>query len=160
VMNPVTESEAPTQEVTPDTKPIEPQPTDGPRAGEEVNWQVVASGGGMVDIGPNLRLGGTLGQVAVGTTTIGTMQLNSGFWQNWEEPTSCCVVRGDVDNSGDGPDISDIVYLVDWMFRGGPAAPCEEQADVDNSGGDPDISDLVYMVDYMFRGGPLPPPCD
>ncbi|MDH4035067.1 MAG: hypothetical protein OEV80_14855, partial [candidate division Zixibacteria bacterium] len=58
-------------------------------------------------------------------------------------------------------DISDLVYLVDYMFTGGPAPPCPNEADIDGSGGDPpiDISDLVYLVDYMFTGGPEPPAC-
>ena len=44
----------------------------------------------------------------------------------------CCIHRGDVDYSG-GPnpiDISDIVYLVNYIFMGGPEPPCPEQADV------------------------------
>jgi len=63
---------------------------------------------------------------------------------------------GDIDTNGDGPDISDLVYLVDWMFTGGPPPAVMDAADVDNSGGEIDISDLVYLVDYMFTGGPAP----
>jgi len=66
-------------------------------------------------------------------------------------------VCGDMDGSGDGPDISDLVYLVDYMFTGGPPPPIVAAADVDGSGAI-DISDLVYIVDYMFTGGP-PPVC-
>lgn len=65
------------------------------------------------------------------------------------------VVRGDV--NGDGTiDISDLVYLVDYMFTGGPAPVSEMAGDVDGSG-QLDISDLVYLVDYLFTGGPPPP---
>jgi len=67
-------------------------------------------------------------------------------------------ICGDIDNSGADPDISDLVYLVDYMFTGGPLPPIMEAADVDGSGGDIDISDLVYLVDYMFTSGP-PPLC-
>ncbi|MCK4460262.1 MAG: hypothetical protein KAW46_00575 [candidate division Zixibacteria bacterium] len=36
----------------------------------------------------------------------------------------CCVVRGSVDNDDGGAiDISDLVYLVDYMFTGGPPPP-------------------------------------
>ncbi|MDH4033371.1 MAG: dockerin type I repeat-containing protein, partial [candidate division Zixibacteria bacterium] len=75
------------------------------------------------------------------------------------KPTcSCCVgIRGDL--NGDGRiDISDLVWLVDWMFTGGPPPPCLEQADV-NADGVIDISDLVWLVDFMFTGGPPPIPC-
>lgn len=71
----------------------------------------------------------------------------------WIRPVFIC---GDIDHSGDDPDISDLVYLIDYMFTGGPSPPVMEAADVDGSGGDPDIADLVYVVDYMFNGGPAP----
>lgn len=73
----------------------------------------------------------------------------------------CCVppIRGNVDyDVGDNIDISDLVYLVDYMFNGGPEPPCIDEADVDSSGGI-DISDLVYLVDFMFTGGPQPTAC-
>lgn len=72
----------------------------------------------------------------------------------------CCIdIRGNVDyDPGDVIDISDLVYLVDYMFSGGPEPPCPEEADIDGSGGI-DISDLVYLVDYMFSGGPPPVAC-
>jgi len=66
-----------------------------------------------------------------------------------------------VDHSGAPPvDISDLVYLVDFMFNEGPTYECFEEAGVDGSGAEPvDIADLVYLVDYMFNVGPAPPPC-
>ncbi len=67
-------------------------------------------------------------------------------------------VCGDINSDEAGPDISDLVYLVDWMFTGGPQPLILEAADVDGSGGEVDISDLVYLVDFMFTGGP-PPDC-
>ncbi len=70
----------------------------------------------------------------------------------------CCAIRGDVDHSGLDIDISDLVYLVDYMFTGGSAPICPGEADIDNAGGI-DISDLVYLVDYMFSGGPAPVAC-
>ena len=67
-------------------------------------------------------------------------------------PAAIC---GDTDNNGAGPDISDITYLADYFFGGGPAPSVEYAADVNNSGV-LDISDLTYLVDYMFGGGPAP----
>ncbi|MFC1525041.1 dockerin type I domain-containing protein [Planctomycetota bacterium] len=61
-------------------------------------------------------------------------------------------IPGDV--NGDGVlDISDLTYLVDYMFGGGPE-PIGD-ADMQNDGAW-DISDLTYFVDYMFGGGPAP----
>ncbi len=52
-------------------------------------------------------------------------------------------------------DISDLVFLVDYMFLGGPTPSPPQAADCDGNG-QIDISDLVYLVDYMFLDGPLP----
>lgn len=62
-------------------------------------------------------------------------------------------VCGDADGDGDGPNISDLVYLVTYMFGGGPPPPIMEATDVNGDGSGPDISDLVYLVNYMFQGG-------
>lgn len=81
-------------------------------------------------------------------------------------PPPCCMppIRGNVDDIG-GMDISDLVYLVDYMFNGGPEPPCWEEANIDGSGDGPpdgpediDISDLVWLLDYMFSEPPGPPP--
>ncbi len=75
--------------------------------------------------------------------------------------TTCCIapIRGDINYSGGGIDISDLVYLVSYMFSAGPEPPCMDEADVDASGGVIDIGDMVYLVAYMFRGGPPPVDC-
>ena len=77
-----------------------------------------------------------------------------------------CYVRGNVDGRG-GPDgtmnVSDLTYLIDYLFREGPPPANMEEADINRSGssGDPEVnvSDVTYLVDYLFRGGPGPLPC-
>jgi hypothetical protein len=75
----------------------------------------------------------------------------------------CCVppMRGDVNYDGASViEISDLVYLVDYMFSNGAEPPCYEEADIDGSGTHPiDITDLVYLVDYMFTNGVPPAAC-
>jgi len=69
------------------------------------------------------------------------------------------LIRGNIDYSGDDIiDISDLVYLVDYMFTGGLPPKCFEEVDTDINL-QLDISDLVYLVDYMFDEGPAPPEC-
>jgi hypothetical protein len=74
--------------------------------------------------------------------------------------TSCCMgMRGNVDEDpADEVTISDLIYLVDHMFSGGPAPTCPKEADIDGSL-TLDVSDLIYLVDYMFAGGYAPLPC-
>ena len=68
--------------------------------------------------------------------------------------TYLIFVCGDVNNNGAGPDIEDLVYLVNYMFNGGPMPPVIQSTDVDGNGSGPDIADLVYLVNFMFNGGP------
>ena len=72
---------------------------------------------------------------------------------------SCCQFRGDVNHDGGNPDISDLTYLVDYLFTGGLQPPCLEEADLNGDTGSPDITDLTYLVDYLFGGGPNPVGC-
>lgn len=66
-------------------------------------------------------------------------------------------VPGDV-NADYSVDISDIVYLVEFSFNGGPPPPVPSAIDL-TCDGSTDISDLVYLVSYMFQSGPAPEPC-
>ena len=73
---------------------------------------------------------------------------------------NCCQIRGNVDNFDQALDISDLIWLVDFMFCGGPPPPCWEQGNINgDTASEIDVSELIYLVDYMFTQGPPPPPC-
>jgi len=61
---------------------------------------------------------------------------------------------GDADGSGE-VDIDDVVYLIAYIFSGGPAPDPLEAGDADSSGAI-DIDDVVYLIAYIFSGGPEP----
>ncbi len=63
-------------------------------------------------------------------------------------------VCGDADRSG-SVDISDAVYLIAYIFSGGPAPNPVEAGDA-NCDHSIDISDAVYLIAYIFSGGPAP----
>jgi len=67
-------------------------------------------------------------------------------------------ICGDVNGGGLLPvDIADLIFLIDYMFRGGPEPPVPEAANVDGVGGPLiDISDLIYLIDFMFNAGSEP----
>jgi hypothetical protein len=69
---------------------------------------------------------------------------------------ACDWICGDCDASGD-VDIDDVVYLINYIFAGGPAPDPIEAGDADCSG-NVDIDDVVYLINYIFAGGPAP--CD
>jgi hypothetical protein len=61
---------------------------------------------------------------------------------------------GDV--TGDGlVDASDVIYLLNYLFKGGPAPVPFERGDVTNDG-EVSASDIVYLLSYLYRGGPPP----
>ena len=123
-----------------------------------IEWQVFA-GAVTNSSSENYALIATAGQPADGIGSSENYSISGGFLE--VESGTCCnaPIRGNVNyDQGDVIDISDLVYLVDYMFIGGAPPPCFEEADIDGSSGI-DISDLVYLVDYMFNGGPPPVAC-
>jgi hypothetical protein len=79
-----------------------------------------------------------------------------GAWSNVETAvvTSGSFVRGDAD--GDGYiNISDVVYVINYLFRDGPDPDPLQAGDAD-SDGQINIGDVVYIINYLFKGGPLP----
>ncbi len=74
----------------------------------------------------------------------------------------CCRnTRGNASNDpNDAANISDIVFLVNYLFFEGPPPVCWDEANVDGSADQViDISDLTYFVSYIFYGGAQLPPC-
>lgn len=52
-------------------------------------------------------------------------------------------------------DIGDVVYLLNYLFRNGPAPSPVGIGDA-NCDGSVDIGDLVFLVSYLYTGGPAP----
>ena len=76
------------------------------------------------------------------------------------DATTCCNhdgIRGDA-NMDNNILVDDIVLLVDYLFKGGPAPACYEEGDT-NADGSILVNDVVLMVDFLFKGGPAPNPC-
>ncbi len=80
--------------------------------------------------------------------------------QPWTFTTRKRFVRGDVDASG-AINITDAVFLLNYLFLGGETPPCLEAADANGDGGGldrpPNISDPVALLNWLFLGGPAPP---
>ncbi|MFH1892182.1 MAG: dockerin type I repeat-containing protein [Candidatus Zixiibacteriota bacterium] len=127
-------------------------------AGERIDWQVVSSGG---DDGASssFRLSGTSGQTAAGPVRSTSFFIKQGFWQDFGGGGLICV-PGDADGSS-AVDIDDVVYLIQYIFSGGPPPTPEICCgDADGSGGPTpvDIDDAVYLIAYIFSGASAPVP--
>ncbi len=62
---------------------------------------------------------------------------------------------GDVDATGQGPDIGDLTRLIDFLFLTNTAIEPPEAGEVDSEAG-VDIGDLTYLITYLFLLGPAP----
>ena len=65
-------------------------------------------------------------------------------------------ILGDVNEDGI-IDIGDVVFLITYLYKGGPAPDPVRAGDV-NCDDIVDIGDVVYLVSYLYKGGP-PPGC-
>jgi uncharacterized Ntn-hydrolase superfamily protein len=72
-----------------------------------------------------------------------------------EKPVLHYFQCGDA-NGDDEINVGDAVYLINYVFKGGPAPPLLEAGDANCEGG-VNIGDAVALISYIFKGGP--PPC-
>ncbi|MEZ5358183.1 MAG: FG-GAP-like repeat-containing protein [Candidatus Zixiibacteriota bacterium] len=70
------------------------------------------------------------------------------------EPGGIVYMCGDSNNDG-SLNVGDAVFLVNYIFKGGPAPSPMCQADANGDGGI-NIGDAVYLISYIFKGGPAP----
>lgn len=137
--------------------------------GKQVSFRFQSSTGGTITpplppgSGPIINLhfdASGMGEATIDTTTFGgnVLDLDSPIAEYTPKVVTGQVQIGqcaDIDGNGTVADISDLVYLVNYMFGGGPPPAMMSAANIDGEGG-LTIADLVYLATYMFQGGPAP----
>ncbi|GEM_PF-1565113 len=121
------------------------------------NWQVY---NGSIPTGTTLNpsTGEIVGVPQVAGDYNFTVSVSDYCSPQYTDTARICISV--IENCGDVfPDgeinVIDIVYLVNYKFKGGMRPPVLGAADV-NSDGNVDILDIVYLVNYKFKGGPDP----
>ncbi len=61
---------------------------------------------------------------------------------------------GDANRDGN-VGVSDVIVMINYLFKGGPAPNPLNIAD-NNCDGDVSVSDVVYLINYLFKGGSAP----
>jgi len=91
--------------------------------------------------------------------TIGTFTFGGGAAADGAGP----FVRGDCNQSGVG-DLSDAVFLLNYLFLGGDRPPCLAACDVNSDARVVGVTDAVYLLGSLFLGEAPPaspfPDCD
>jgi hypothetical protein len=74
--------------------------------------------------------------------------------KGWDLVKVELFLRGDANGNGE-PTISDVVYIINYLFKSGDA-PFPVQAGDVNCDNNVDITDAVYLVNYLFKSGSPP----
>jgi len=127
------------------------------RAGEEINWQVLSSGGTDCS-SPNYKISGTLCQTATTVMTSGNHNVYSGFWQPEPVSSDCVGMCGNV-NGDVSVNVSDVVYMINYIFTDGPAPQPIIACMDSNTDASVNIADAFYVLNYIFLGGGAPGDC-
>jgi len=82
---------------------------------------------------------------------------NEGAWQEHPFRFWLQVYKYGDANGDNKVNVTDVVYLINYLFKGGPL-PVRSYAADNNCDGKTSVSDVVYLINYLFKGGP-PPGC-
>lgn len=87
-------------------------------------------------------------------SVVGLSKDDSIYWARQGYVNTASFVHGD-DNADGKTTVSDVVYEINYLFKGGPAPLPPEVGDV-NCDNKHTVADVVYKINYLFKGGPLP----
>ncbi len=120
--------------------------------GETIQRQVISGGGAVKSSSAHFAMSWTVGQPWVEPASSDNFGLMHGFWH--ETTASSKYICGDA-NGDEAVNIGDAVFLINYIFKGGPAPDplCAGDADGDDA---VNIGDAVYLINYIFKGGPAP----
>ncbi len=127
-----------------------------PRTGEQVHSLTFSTAAGRAS-SANYGATVTVGQVSSGECSSSNFGVNQGFWliiSGGGGGGGCCDTPGDASDDG-VVNVGDAVYLVTYIFKGGPAPPCMAEGDA-NCDLTVNVGDAVYVINYVFKGGPAP----
>ena len=68
--------------------------------------------------------------------------------------SDCCAMAGDA-NADLSVNIADAVFVINYIFKGGPAPTCHDEGDADFDCS-LSLADAVYLINYIFKSGQAP----
>jgi hypothetical protein len=146
-----------------DREPPAQSEATAPTAAEEINWQVISSGGTDGN-STNFKLVGTLGQTGTGYGSSTDYGVSHGFWQGYA-PAGCCgrYTGGYTGNTNCDPEgrrnLADITQLISRVYIT-PETPlcCEENGNT--NGVEPiNLADITRLIDHVYISHSETAPC-
>ncbi|MCJ7508620.1 MAG: dockerin type I domain-containing protein, partial [candidate division Zixibacteria bacterium] len=64
------------------------------------------------------------------------------------------IVYGDLNKDGK-TNVSDVLYLINYLFKGGPSPGPIKSGDV-NADCKVNVTDAIYLINYLFKSGAAP----
>ena len=80
--------------------------------------------------------------------------MDIGAYESGDCPPPLSFRRGEA-NADDNTELSDAVFVLNYLFLGGAEPSCMDAADT-NDTGIIDLTDAVYLLNYLFLGGHSP----
>ena len=132
-----------------------------PYSGEQLRYDL------HVSTSPAFQLDSTVVYDSLLTSQFtDTLEIARYFWkvraynssiERWSDQTWTFLSAMGGDANGDKKlSVSDVVYLINYLFKGGlPPVPELSVGDA-NCDGKVTVSDVVYIINYLFKGGPAP----
>ena len=127
---------------------IIPKDTTATSQNYHIPWSSL-NGGGKDMASTNYKAMVSSAQSFIGETQSTNYQLKIGYWYGGK-PFICA----DVNETGN-VSISDIVYLINYLFKFGPEPDPMYGADT-NGDGKVSLSDVVWLINYLLKFGPAP----
>jgi hypothetical protein len=131
------------------------------KSGEEINWQVISSGG-TDGTSTNFQLSGTTAQTAVGYGSSTNFGLNHGYWQNFDTTGSgpCDCEPGEM-NADAAINIFDVTGLISYLYlSGSPPIPYEICNGDMNGDCTVNIFDVTGLISFLYLSGTPPVSCE
>jgi hypothetical protein len=121
------------------------------------SWQIIAG-----ELPKDLALDASTGVISGAISEVGTYPFSAVVIDAAEPPFADTAdfqitvnyLCGDA-NCDDDQNVADAVYVINHVFKGGPAPVLAEAGDA-NCDGDLNIADGVYVINFVFKGGPAP----
>jgi hypothetical protein len=161
---------------------VSPIPTGGPRllmrvfmeriAGDSLLDTLEDRTAGIIINGPatsfSTATGQTIGRLdslvcnnpptCTDTTRVYYTDTSAFIYVNGSRTFGPSCTKGDVNNDT-RLTAADIIYLVNYVFKGGAAPLCSPTNGDVNCTGTTNSADIIYMVNHVFKGGAAPQSC-